>query len=1019
MSWGCGGCGEANPDGTRFCGYCGTARPEQERPDPGSAPVDALVERLSKGQVPEAALGDRPRDQRRLVTALFADISGFTSLADRLDPEGVAEIISAVIGELSDVVGRHDGYVDKYSGDALLAFFGAPVSHEDDVERAVAVALEMHDRLAAVKPGLGAAAQDLGLHIGINTGHAIALVIDNQVRTDYSVLGDAINVAQRLESQAGPGETFVGALTERATYRDFEYESLGPVALKGKAAPVAAWRLLGRRRLPESPSVFVGRHPERDALHQALDRVASLSGEVIVVSGPAGVGKTSLIADARVDAQRRGFRWLDARAISYRAGSPYAPIVDLLIAVADDGPESADPVPLLRAKLADLGLDAHEPALVGLLESSWSDDQLEPEARRVRIDEAVCALFATLATREPLVVAFEDLHWADRATVEIVASLVAHSVTAPMLTIVSTRPGSSAVDVLHNELAVMPPPPDGIRTTQLSLAAMADDEMLQLIHQTNDGVTAAVARSVLARAGGNPFFAVELIRAIERVESDPGSGDLPPTIETALSVRLDALSADAGRLLDVAAAIGTEVPEAILTSVAGVANVRDSAIKELIAADILEAAPDRAGVLGFTHSLLQEVAYARLLRRHAREVHEQIADEVERRYGRDGDAGDLLAYHLYQADLGDRAVSQLLESAARAEAVFANDTAMLHLRRALELGDRHEDAARHRDDATLRLADLCQHVGAYEDAEALYRSLLTSPSASRAACGLAASLRTQGEYNAALDVLNAAVPTASAPDDAAMIQLERGRALMVIESFDAAIDAFTSGLDTVSDASLRAALLYDLARAESSVGLLDRAVQHGVEARHSFEAAGDRRHLVSALRVLGGVYEDLGRLDEAASTLREGLTLAETIGHAEEVGGCLVNLALVELARGNHDAAVACDLQAIDELDRIGHPALATAYANLAEALLARGDTERVQEYCEHAIALASQRHDMLTVADAGLTAARAELLLGHGEQAAAAAEIAAAHFLEVGSKDWATKAMEIAAQGRAAAERG
>jgi tetratricopeptide (TPR) repeat protein len=268
-------------------------------------------------------------------------------------------------------------------------------------------------------------------------------------------------------------------------------------------------------------------------------------------------------------------------------------------------------------------------------------------------------------------------------------------------------------------------------------------------------------------------------------------------------------------------------------------------------------------------------------------------------------------------------------------------------------------------------------------------------------------------------VLNTAVPTSSSPDDAAMIQLERGRALMVIESFDAAIDAFNTGLDAVSDASLRAALLYDLARAESSVGLLDRAVEHSVEARHSFEAAGDRRHLVSALRVLGGVYEDLGRLDEAAGTLREGLALAETIGHAEEVGGCLVNLALVELARGNHDAAVACDLQAIDELSRIGHPALATAYANLAEALLARGDTERVQEYCERAIALASQRHDMLTVADAGLTAARAELLLGHGEQAAAAAEIAAAHFLEVGSKDWAAKAMEIAALGRAPADPG
>ena len=194
---------------------------------------------------------------------MFADISGFTALADELDPETVTDIVTAIISELSEVVGRYDGYVDKYAGDALLAFFGAPVSHEDDAERAVECALEMHERFDAIRPSLGDAAQTLGLHIGVNSGHAIALVIGSDVRADYSVLGDTINVAQRLESLAPAGETYVGSLTERLARRSFALESIGSLDLKGKAEPVPAWRLAGRREVVAEEGVVVGRTEER------------------------------------------------------------------------------------------------------------------------------------------------------------------------------------------------------------------------------------------------------------------------------------------------------------------------------------------------------------------------------------------------------------------------------------------------------------------------------------------------------------------------------------------------------------------------------------------------------------------------------------------------------------------------------------------------------------------------------------------------------------------------------------
>jgi tetratricopeptide (TPR) repeat protein len=195
------------------------------------------------------------------------------------------------------------------------------------------------------------------------------------------------------------------------------------------------------------------------------------------------------------------------------------------------------------------------------------------------------------------------------------------------------------------------------------------------------------------------------------------------------------------------------------------------------------------------------------------------------------------------------------------------------------------------------------------------------------------------------------------------------------------------------------------------VARADDALVHVLEARQAFEARGDLRYLTSALRVLGGVYEDLGRLDDAAEALRGGLALAERTGRVDEIGGCLVNLGLVELARGRFDDAISCDRRAIDELERIGHPARATAYANLAEALLARGDVDEVHAYCEQAIAVAAQQGDSLTVADASLTAAIADLRSGRASEAGARAEEAATWFLEVDAKEWAAKALAVAVE--------
>jgi class 3 adenylate cyclase/tetratricopeptide (TPR) repeat protein len=999
--------------GTGFCGYCGASRSVTAPP-----PVDDLIARLSRGQVPEQARDGRPTEQRRLVTALFADISGFTALGGEVDPEALTEIVDRIVTVLSEVVGRYDGYVDKYAGDALLAFFGAPTSHEDDAARAIAVALEMHAGFDAMRVSLPREAQGLGLSIGINTGHAIARVIGNEVRTDYSVLGDAINVAQRLEVAAPTGETYVGELTEQLTRRSFELESVGQLTLKGKAHPVAAWRVVRQRAATIETRALVGRDDDLRILNRTVEQLCTGTGGVVIVSGEAGVGKSSLLDVVRDDARARGVRWLDARAVSYRAASPYEPIIELLGILPAGDPAvarvtgTANAVDQIIALTDDLGVSEAAPHLAWLLGApSVAVEELDPEVRRSRLQDAFALLLRALARRGPLVLAVEDLHWADAATVDLVSLIGGAAADLPLLLLATSRPDATAIDRVRRE---------AIDAHVLALAPLSDDDTAALVEALRLDAAPELVETVRRRSGGNPFFASELVRAIGESAGGFDALALPPTVESALAARLDRLEGGAAHALEVAAAIGTEIPFELLDAAAELPELR-AAVKQLLKADLLERVGDGRDLLTFRHALVQEVAYGRILRRRARALHLSIADAAERLWGNEGDAVDVLARHLYHAKARDRAVPQLLRAADRAEDVFANDAAMLHLRRALELfdDDDHERSREmgSRDTVALRLADLCELVGGYEDATLLYRSLLDGPLGPQASYGLAASLRKRGEYDESLRVLDAAGTRTMSKQEKAMLWLERGRALMVADGFDSAITALTSGLELApSDSQVNGSLLCDLARAESSVARADDALIHALEARRTFEALADLRHLTSALRVLGGVYEDLGRLDDAAEALRAGLALAERTGRIEEIGGCLINLGLVELTRERIDDAISCNRRAIDELERIGHPARATAYANLAEALLARGDFDEVHEYCEQAIAVASQQHDSLTVADASLTAAIADLRAGRASEAGTRAEEAAAWFLEVDAKEWAAKALAVAVDAWSAA---
>ncbi|MDQ4065921.1 MAG: AAA family ATPase, partial [Actinomycetota bacterium] len=427
MAWQCGACGAENPDGTRFCGQCGE-RAGAGGGDTDAALADALTSFVSAQVAEKIAATGELREERRLVTCLFADLSGFTPLADRLDPEELVEVIDPIIERLTNIVGRYEGYVDKFAGDALLAFFGAPVAHEDDAQRALKVALEMHRELAELVPELPPEAAGLTLHIGVNTGHVVARVLGTDVRMDYALLGDAVILAQRLEAATPAGATYVGLATHELTRGDFVFAPVGELELKGKAEPVMAWRLIGegKHRRAGEP-LFVGRDEEYARVRSLIDALGDGEGALVSVAGDPGVGKSRLTEEARDYARLRGLRWMTARCVSYGSGIAYWPYSELFRRLAAITPRDPDDValPRLTEGLDAAGFGDSRPffaRLVGL--PAPEIEHYDPESFRRELHAAMARGLAWIASNGPTVLALEDLQWADASSISLTAELV-------------------------------------------------------------------------------------------------------------------------------------------------------------------------------------------------------------------------------------------------------------------------------------------------------------------------------------------------------------------------------------------------------------------------------------------------------------------------------------------------------------------------------------------------------------------------------------------------------------------
>ena len=713
----CRACGAVVGPSARFCDQCGARLPDVEpsSPDPGPGRPDAG--RTPAGPAPDPPTAGARRDRaaegtaepdragigaagdRRIVTALFADLVDYVRLVAEHDPEEVRRRVDAALGAMVAAIEEFGGTHEKFIGDAVFAVFGWPVAHDDDALRAAHCALAIR---AAMRGLRDPADEPLQVRIGVATGEVVAAPRGLSGHPEWStqgwsMTGPAVTTAARIQGLAQPGEILLEEATIRAARKGLRIDDLGERVLRGQTRPVRIGRLLGEATFqPWQPpaGTFVGRAAERRTIRAVLDELRTAGvGGVVLVEGEAGIGKSRLLASVEAEARRGGLAWTWVDNVSYGASEPYRFARSLAQVVADEhGTDSGtttrrllftddvDPADA-RRWAGGVAAIAREAAFSGWeAEAPLVPPDPRDVAQAVR-SVAVRYIERLLETGGPRVVVVDDLHWLDPSSAGIFEELVGIAEHRPLVLFVATRPEAVRPEWLAG---------DRVRTIRL----LGLDES-----QTGELATAVAGAPVAAadvhrlheRTGGNPLFIGETVRAIVDEGAVTADGHLafreergaalPVTLRALLGGRIDGLAADARTVLRVAAVLGMVFREAMVED--ALAQPIDAGIYERLADAAMIVPVDARGGWRFCHPLIHDAAYSSLLASDRRELHGRVADGIERR-NPDGPVG-VVARHRAAAGDADRAVPLLVRAAEQAIVLGAANEAAGYFAAAAEL----------------------------------------------------------------------------------------------------------------------------------------------------------------------------------------------------------------------------------------------------------------------------------------------------------------------------------------------
>jgi class 3 adenylate cyclase/tetratricopeptide (TPR) repeat protein len=955
--------------------------------------------------------------ERRIVTMLFCDVVGSTAMAERLDPEAWTDIMNEVFEQLIAPIDRYEGTTARLMGDAIFALFGAPIAHEDDPQRAVSAGLEIVAAMGAYREKHGADPnRDLNVRVGINTGPVVVGEVGSDLRVEYTAMGDAVNVAARMEQTAEPGTVQITADTARLVSASFDLGPLRDVEVKGKAQPVAAHRVMARksrsvagRGADAQAAPLVGREGEMEALRRAVDETIGGRGQMVALIGEAGLGKSRLIEETRAywsarrpfvalgDADVRRI-WEVWQCVSYDTTRPYAQYRRMLSGIA--GIADMDPPDVVREKLARTvepeapeWLEPHMRvwrSLFGVAQPG--EERLEGEAFRAAIMDLVPRSTRYFGA-EPRLLVFEDLHWCDDASMDLLIETAKVVDDLPSLLLFAFRPDRQAPSWRLKQWLETDYPH---RSTEIQLSPLSKEDSASLIDDLlpEGSRSEAVRTGILERTEGNPLFLEELAASIQL----EGSADtIPATLQAVITARLDTLDEDARRMLQLASVIGRSFDEPVLGAVAGDGAELRGRLDTLERAGLIrEIARSPEREYAFHHSLTQEAAYGTILLRDRRALHLRVGAALERLYAnRLEEFAPVLARHFQEASDDERTLRYAHIAGDHAARLYANADAVTlygaaieaarrlgvaeellarlypNRGRALELSGRYDEAEENYEEMRARAEASGDRVAELQAAMSL-TTLLTTPTpkfdvvngrrASQQAVALARELGDRGAESKALwNLMNLNVYGGGDNGEA----MEAGeRSLALARELDARERvAFT---------------LTDIWRPYTANGDLAAARKSLEEARSIWREVDNPPMLCETLASSATLSRLTGNDEEALALGREGRSVAESIGNLWGQAHATMSFFEVYLDRGEVGTAIDLMDEAIDMGERAGFLApLVRTRSTLAVTYAYLGDPERARATSRIALDVATDR---LPSARAWALASIAEIHLFAGE---------------------------------------